>query len=353
MSIELITGYAGEGHVSAADVGRFQAGVVGNERYILQTGTKFQYTLSGNTIQIGSGDAVNQGRHISIPQNSHESVSIPSCSQGKKRIDIICLKYEKNATTGVESASVAVISGTEAFSPNRPTVSHGNIFNGATVDYMELYYVYVDNTGPYFVATVSETVPSLADMLNKVYPVGAIYISTSNTNPYTLFGVGTWEQITGKFLLASSDNHSAGTTGGAESVTLTVGQLPSHTHTGPSHTHTGPAHTHSIAQHSHTATCASGGSHKHTVSRYKVAASGTARYAAQKDSASDGSHDTSSNGAHTHTITIASGGTTSTGSAGTGNTGAAGTGNTGATGSGNAVNIMPPFLSVYMWKRTA
>lgn len=35
------------------------------------------------------------------------------------------------------------------------------------------------------------------------------------------------------------------------------------------------------------------------------------------------------------------------------NTGSSESGNTGSTGNGTAVNIMPPYLTVYMWQRTA
>ena len=45
MAIELITGYAGEGHVSSADAGRFNAGVCGTGKYVLGTGTKFAYSV--------------------------------------------------------------------------------------------------------------------------------------------------------------------------------------------------------------------------------------------------------------------------------------------------------------------
>lgn len=60
----------------------------------------------------------------------------------------------------------------------------------------------------------------------KIYPVGAIYISTSATSPANIFG-GKWEQITGKVLRAGS---SAGT-GGSDNVTLTTAQIPAHEHT--------------------------------------------------------------------------------------------------------------------------
>ena len=51
--------------------------------------------------------------------------------------------------------------------------------------------------------------------LKAVYPVGAVYISTVSTNPNTLFGFGTWEQIQGKFLIGANSTYTAGSTGGS------------------------------------------------------------------------------------------------------------------------------------------
>ena len=48
---------------------------------------------------------------------------------------------------------------------------------------------------------------------NELYPVGSIYMSTTNTSPASMFG-GTWEQIKDKFLLSAGDTYSAGATGG-------------------------------------------------------------------------------------------------------------------------------------------
>ena len=88
-------------------------------------------------------------------------------------------------------------------------------------------------------------------LLNLVYPVGSIYWSSNNTNPANLFG-GTWTQIKDRFILAAGDYYSNGATGGAATVTLTISNMPNHSHsftpsgTVSSHTHTGPSHTHSF-----------------------------------------------------------------------------------------------------------
>lgn len=68
-----------------------------------------------------------------------------------------------------------------------------------------------------------------ANILNKVYPVGSIYLSVSSTSPQTLFG-GTWERIKDRFLLAAGSTYTAGATGGEATHELTVSELPKHTH---------------------------------------------------------------------------------------------------------------------------
>ena len=80
-------------------------------------------------------------------------------------------------------------------------------------------------------ADSSDAVPkSYVDTLvNLIYPVGSIYISASSTSPATLFG-GTWEQIKDRFLLAAGSSYAAGATGGEASHTLTVSEIPLHDH---------------------------------------------------------------------------------------------------------------------------
>lgn len=69
------------------------------------------------------------------------------------------------------------------------------------------------------------------DMLGA-YPVGSIYMSVVETSPASLFG-GTWERIEDRFLLAAGSTWAAGETGGEAVHTLTVDEMPAHSHSVP------------------------------------------------------------------------------------------------------------------------
>ena len=72
---------------------------------------------------------------------------------------------------------------------------------------------------------------TLMQIFDALYPVGCIYQSTVSTSPAELFGVGTWEAIQGRFLLAESGaTYLAGEMGGEAEHTLSIAELPSHDH---------------------------------------------------------------------------------------------------------------------------
>lgn len=70
----------------------------------------------------------------------------------------------------------------------------------------------------------THTSSQISDLIDVIYPVGSIYMSVNSTSPQTLFG-GTWEQIKDKFLLASGNTYANGTTGGSADAVVV-----SHTH---------------------------------------------------------------------------------------------------------------------------
>lgn len=65
--------------------------------------------------------------------------------------------------------------------------------------------------------------------MNAIYPIGSIYISVNKSDPQFLFG-GQWEQIQDCFLLSSGAKYKAGDTGGESEHALTIDEMPNHNH---------------------------------------------------------------------------------------------------------------------------
>ena len=115
MALHLVIGYAGAEHIQSQDTGSFNIAAFGGGQYVLDHGNKFAATLlAGNTVRISDGDMLMQGRHIRLAAGTTEEVGIDSGTAGMLRNDLICARYTKNSSTGVEEASFVVIKGTEA-----------------------------------------------------------------------------------------------------------------------------------------------------------------------------------------------------------------------------------------------
>lgn len=142
-------------------------------------------------------------------------------------------------------------------------------------------------------ATPAAVKAAIAEAKLAAWPIGSIYMTVSNTSPESLFG-GTWERISERFLLGASGSFPAGATGGEFAHTLTQSELPNYS------------------------LSVTNGSN---VIRSKTGSSADAYV--QTQSGGWGIPNWESK-----TVTVASG------------------------GSGEAHNNMPPYLAVYMWKRT-
>lgn len=150
--------------------------------------------------------------------------------------------------------------------------------------------------------------------LSKVYPIGSIYLTTSSVNPSTLFG-GTWEAFgTGRVLMGVPSGRAAGATGGNNSVTI-----PAHKHTTQGHVLTVneiPAHHHACLNYN------VNGNTSYTFTKNSIQA--------MEKKGFDGNVKTTYVGggqSHTH-------------------------GDTG-TVAAQTISVVQPYITCYMWKRTA
>jgi len=276
-------------------------------------------TASNATLMVTKGNGTTSA--VTINNVAH-STDADNAGKLNNKGDISASTLPNNFTTGLTTHS--------AYNGNYPS-QYGNVINinnkGKSQIFMEWkgddnaagapggiwYRECRDNQNVWSNWAKIAYLTDCTDTLKKVYPVGSIYMSTVSTNPATLFGFGTWEAMpAGRVLLAQGKSswgttYNAGSTGGEATHRLTVGELAAHNHTAS--TNTTGNHTHAV-----------------TAQRYHGGDNSVSYY----ESASDPKNfNTSSAGNHSHTVTVNN------------------------TGSNTAHNNMQPYISVYIWKRTA
>ena len=158
-------------------------------------------------------------------------------------------------------------------------------------------------------------------LVNLIYPLGSIYMSVNNVSPSTFLG-GTWEQIQDTFLLCSGSKYGAGSTGGEETHTLTQAESPAHTHTRGS-MEIGGFFSATIPDY-----------HSNTAEGAFVGGGRSAGYNGANYRAGNSSPSTPMYGYDFYASRSWTGATSSV-------------------GSNQPHNNMPPYLAVYVWKRTA
>lgn len=94
---------------------------------------------------------------------------------------------------------------------------------------------FIDNDKlEYFYSKIKNIFLRKDEVINKVYPVGSIYITTSTDSPVTTLG-GNWERMAiGRTIVGidttQDEFNTAGKSGGEAEVVLTTDNLPAHNH---------------------------------------------------------------------------------------------------------------------------
>lgn len=223
MATELITGQGSTDHINSEDIGAYQARTFGTGCYVLH-GCECTI-VDSNTVRVAEGELLIEGRHVRV--KGSENLAIRSGAAGYKRNDLIVVSYTKDQDN-IEDAPLAVVPGTATEgTASDPSHVQGSILDGDVAAEHPLYRVPIDGLSVGEPVLLMERVVPYTEVWKMLYPVGCVYISYEPTSPASLFG-GTWTAIKGRF-----PYFNAGTaTGGSNTHTLTVSEMPPHKHSG-------------------------------------------------------------------------------------------------------------------------
>lgn len=180
MGMKIVTGRTGAAHVTSADDGARNAGIIGTGKYIFDIGNNFAYEIiSNNLIRVKDGYGINQGRQFGIEHADYEECEIDNGLQGVKRTDLIVAKYKRDSLTGLESVTIAVIKGTSGDNYADPEYVEGNIINGDDEDDFLLYRVKINGLAIEKVERMF-SISTTLDSLYKANNTGKVDLVWSN-----------------------------------------------------------------------------------------------------------------------------------------------------------------------------
>ena len=147
MGANIITGYTGTRHITPAMDAAVYRSTFGPDSYILSDGNQLAGSMpSVNEFTVLDGLVSMQGHQIQVTQ---ETLSVDTCANGYKRIDLVCMRFEHDNNTQIDSASLIVIKGAEVADPNDPVVpdyNEGDIDSGASIVDFPLYQIDLDGS---------------------------------------------------------------------------------------------------------------------------------------------------------------------------------------------------------------
>lgn len=188
--LKIVDGLREKPHVTSNDHFGRNEGIVGISDYVLNVGRMFETELiSSNELRIYDGEGMIQGCHWRILPGTYETVTLSNGTQGKKRIDYVVARYEKNSV-GYENIEISVKEGgATSENPKPPTYITGDIRAGDTIREMvlaEIKYEGINVVGvtPKFKAlmTMAE-LQEKTDELNRKLP--ELVVASSSTISYT------------------------------------------------------------------------------------------------------------------------------------------------------------------------
>ena len=233
-------------------------GVFGN------IGNKFIVTPgSGMTINIGTGKA--RLHQIFVENDANLALQVAQSDVLLNRIDVVVIRVDK--TISGRRGDITILKGAPSQNPIAPTLStdsqiwempiayinvnaNVNKITASDIQYLvgrnatplitapmqtinvDSYVKNMENQFKNWFAEMKEKLSQDAagnlqnqinaikseqsQLLQRVYPIGSLYISESTVSPATLFGFGRWEKIEDRFLIGAGKNMPIKSSGGSK-----------------------------------------------------------------------------------------------------------------------------------------
>uniref|UniRef100_UPI00260C77B4 hypothetical protein n=1 Tax=uncultured Bifidobacterium sp. TaxID=165187 RepID=UPI00260C77B4 len=173
MTTNLITGKSGTPHVTSGDMGAIQAGLVGNDSYLLQDsdGTFPAITMQdANNALVPVLNLVLEGRYARVTET--QTVTIESGVTGQNRNDLVCMKYTRD-DKNIESMTLEVLKGTPAEGVAAdPTVPDGSIHEGAGEAWIPLARIPISGITPGTPVMLVKQLPPMSRLWDSVTQSG-------------------------------------------------------------------------------------------------------------------------------------------------------------------------------------
>ena len=168
--MDIVIGYQGKDHVKAEQLRRLIAGMAGDGTYVLGTQNELAATMvTANQVRIDTGDIVAAGGAYATVETP-ETLTVESGATGQKRHDLVVARYEKDASTSVESMELAVVKGTAVSfgDPVDPEVQDGSIIDGDSPVEVPLWRIPIDGLAPGTPVALFETIPTIDSLRDSV-----------------------------------------------------------------------------------------------------------------------------------------------------------------------------------------
>lgn len=320
-------------------------------------------------IVLRTGNGNPKGLNVVAWKNSPNGVvdQVGYVNTSGDNYDIYCNVggYQNATTARVQSSDNATI---QLFATPETSDSSPSGYVAGTIAH---YYTSILKPSPSDIGayTKSETDQKIAQAisdstdLNKIYPVGIVTWFNSNVDPNTALPGLTWTYLNngvGRTIrIAAANGSDVATTGGSDSVVLSVGNLPSHTHSFSATTSSfdyGTKGTNITGGHAHygSGSTSTNGEHTHYIEAWNGTGTGGNRTSAYAVAFRSGGHETYASGNHSHTFSFwTSGAGDHSHSVGIGAHSHTVSGDTGGTGSGSAFSVTNQFYKLMAWVRTA